>query len=79
MPSQAISEALGTGKVKKVPKEAALLNKDLPQSDFDMLTVNVRLEPGHVKDMSFEWRFEVQMTKFVRLSVGKRTRLRLAW
>ncbi|KAJ3043877.1 Adenylate kinase 7 [Rhizophlyctis rosea] len=56
--TKAISEALGTGKVKKVPKEAALLNRDLPQSDFDMLMVNVRLEPGHVKDMSFEWKYE---------------------
>ncbi|KAJ3054331.1 Adenylate kinase 7 [Rhizophlyctis rosea] len=63
--TKAISEALGTGKVKKVPKEAALLNRDLPQSDFDMLMVNVRLEPGHVKDMSFEWKFEAGLIESI--------------
>ncbi|KAI9352718.1 hypothetical protein BDR26DRAFT_914218 [Obelidium mucronatum] len=56
--TKAISDGLGTGRVKKVPKETALLNKNLPQSDFDMLLVNLRLEPGHVKDMSFEWKYE---------------------
>ncbi|KAJ3197257.1 Adenylate kinase 7 [Irineochytrium annulatum] len=56
--TKAISEGLGTGKVKKVPKEIALLNKGLPQTDYDMLLVNLRLEPGHVKDMAFEWKYE---------------------
>ncbi|KAJ3027297.1 UNVERIFIED_CONTAM: Adenylate kinase 7 [Siphonaria sp. JEL0065] len=59
--TKAISDGLGTGRVKKVPKEVALLNKNLPQSDFDMLLVNLRLEPGHVKDMSFEWKYEQGM------------------
>ncbi|KAJ1558562.1 Adenylate kinase 7, partial [Nowakowskiella sp. JEL0078] len=53
-----ISEALGNGKIKKVSKEFAFLNKNIPQSHYDMLLVNLRLEPGHVKDMSFEWRSE---------------------
>ncbi|KAJ3295038.1 Adenylate kinase 7 [Borealophlyctis nickersoniae] len=56
--TKAVSESLGTGKVKKVAREAALLNKDLPQSDYDMLLVNLRLEPGHVREMSFEWKYE---------------------
>ncbi|KAI9097017.1 hypothetical protein DFS34DRAFT_650383 [Phlyctochytrium arcticum] len=56
--TKAVSDTLGTGKVRKVPKEAALLNKDLPQLDYDMLSVNLRLEPGHVKEMSFEWKYE---------------------
>ncbi|KAI8854406.1 hypothetical protein BC829DRAFT_424481 [Chytridium lagenaria] len=43
---------------KKLPKEIALVNKGLPQSDYDMLLVNLRLEPGHVKDMTFEWKYE---------------------
>jgi hypothetical protein len=42
-----------------VAKEMALLNKNLPQSDFDMLLVNLRLEPGHIKDMTFEWKYDV--------------------
>lgn len=50
--------------MKKVPKEAALLNKDLPQSDYDMLLVNLRLDPGHIKDMTFEWKYEVCSSHF---------------
>ncbi|KAJ3142639.1 Adenylate kinase 7 [Physocladia obscura] len=57
--TKAISDGLGSGKVKKVPKEMALLNKNLPQSDYDMLLVNLRLEPGHVKEMTFEWKYEL--------------------
>ncbi|KAJ3391899.1 Adenylate kinase 7 [Lobulomyces angularis] len=56
--TKAISEALGTGKVTKVSKEAALLNKQLTQCEYDMLLVNLRLEPGHAKEMSFEWKYE---------------------
>lgn len=42
-----------------MPKEAALLNKDLPQTDYDMLLLNLRLDPGRIKEMSFEWKYEV--------------------
>ncbi|KAJ3218844.1 Adenylate kinase 7 [Dinochytrium kinnereticum] len=56
--TKAISEGLSTGKVKKVPKEIALVNKGLAQTDYDMLLVNLRLEPGHVKDMNFDWKYE---------------------
>ncbi|KAJ3183943.1 Adenylate kinase 7 [Gaertneriomyces sp. JEL0708] len=60
---KAISASLGTGKVKKASKESALLNKELSQADYDMLLVNLRLEPGHVKNMSFEWRFEAGLVE----------------
>ncbi|KAI8803996.1 hypothetical protein BJ742DRAFT_682527 [Cladochytrium replicatum] len=56
--TKAISEGLGTGKVRKVAKESAFLNKNIQQTDYDMLQVNLRLEPGHVKEMSFEWKCE---------------------
>ncbi|KAJ3416008.1 Adenylate kinase 7 [Chytridiales sp. JEL 0842] len=56
--TKAISESLGTGRVKKVPREQALLNKSLTQSDYDMLQCNLRLEPGHVKEMTFEWKYD---------------------
>ncbi|KND00419.1 uncharacterized protein SPPG_04741 [Spizellomyces punctatus DAOM BR117] len=68
--TKAVSDTLGTGKVKKLPKEAALLNKDLPQSDYDMLLVNLRLDPGHIKEMSFEWKYESglveNLTQFIQ-------------
>ena len=56
---QGIADALGTGRIRKVAAQSALLNRNLPQSDFDMLLINLRLEMGCVKDMSFEWKYEV--------------------
>ncbi|KAI8824357.1 uncharacterized protein EV422DRAFT_519852 [Fimicolochytrium jonesii] len=55
---RAISETLGTGKVHKASKEVALLNPDIPQLNFDQLLVNLRLDQGHVKEMSFGWKYE---------------------
>jgi adenylate kinase len=57
--TKAISDALGSGVVKKVEKEEAFLNKDLSQSDYDMLTCSLRIDATHVKEMSFEWKYEV--------------------
>ncbi|TPX48909.1 adenylate kinase [Synchytrium endobioticum] len=53
--TKAISDTLGNGKVAKVPKEQALLQRDVTQADYDMLLANLHLEPGRVKEMSFEW------------------------
>jgi hypothetical protein len=50
---------LGPGIVKKVPKEAALLNSGLTQSEIDIFQLNLRLEPGCTKEMSLEWKYEV--------------------
>lgn len=58
---QAINESLGTAKIVKVSKEEALIRKDLSQADYDMLTVNIRLEGSTVKDMGLEWKYEVKM------------------
>jgi len=60
---KAISENLGTRKVKKVAKESALLDKDLSQQDYDMLMVNLRLDPGMVKEMTFEWKYETGLVE----------------
>lgn len=57
--TKAVSEALGTGKVVKTSRENALLSKTLDQTDYDMLLTNLRLDPGHVKEMSFEWKYEL--------------------
>ena len=55
---QNLSNKLGSGKVKKISKEDALLIKDLPQTNYDLLLVNLRMDAQHVKDMSFEWKSE---------------------
>eukprot|EP00842_Homolaphlyctis_polyrhiza_P001759 jgi/Hompol1/2584/HPOL_001428-RA len=56
--TKAISESLGTGMVKKLPKEQAFLQKTISQADYDMLTTNLKLDPGHIKEMSIEWKYE---------------------
>ena len=56
--TKSISEALSTGKVVKVAKESALLNKSITQSDYDMLISNNRIDAGFVKEMNFEWKYE---------------------
>lgn len=63
---KAISDAVGNGQVKKVPKENAFLNKDLEQSDFDMIMTNLRLDPGHTKEMSLEWKYETGLIENVQ-------------
>lgn len=57
-----ISETVGTGKVFKVTKEQALQNKKISQADFDMMQINLRLDSAAVKEMSFDWKFEVRHT-----------------
>lgn len=51
---------MSSGKVKKAPKEMAFLQRQISQSDFDMLTSSLRLEAGAIKDMTFEWKYEVR-------------------
>jgi adenylate kinase len=60
--TKAISENLGSGLVKNVDKEEAFLNKSISQADYDMLTCGLRLDASQVKEMSFEWKFEVSLT-----------------
>jgi hypothetical protein len=50
---------LGTGAVKNVSKEEALLIKEISQQDFDMLLLNLRIEAASIKDMNLEWKYEV--------------------
>ncbi|NXW73690.1 KAD7 kinase, partial [Hirundo rustica] len=45
-----ISQNIGPGKIEKVPKEYAFLNKELTQKQLDMLFVNLRMEPVHLKE-----------------------------
>jgi len=57
--TKAVSESLGSGKVVKTSRENALLTRTLGQTEYDMLLTNLRLDPGHVKEMSFEWKYEL--------------------
>ncbi|KAK3092589.1 hypothetical protein FSP39_004695 [Pinctada imbricata] len=53
---KAVSQGLGTGKVKMITKEEALLSKDVEQSDFDQLLVNLRMDAVFVKEnMRINW------------------------
>nr|CAD7409140.1 unnamed protein product [Timema cristinae] len=50
---QAISKVLGSGKIKKVPKEEAFLYPEVTQTIYDMLTVNLNMEPILAVDMKW--------------------------
>lgn len=53
---KAISKGLGSGKVKYISKEDALLTKELAQADFDQLLVNLRMEGGFIREnMQIRW------------------------
>ncbi|KAK2150919.1 hypothetical protein LSH36_382g01056 [Paralvinella palmiformis] len=54
-----ISQNLGSGKVKYISKEEALLSKDIEQADFDMLLVNLRMDAVFIKEnMRIKWASE---------------------
>lgn len=60
--TRAVSQRLTTGKVKVVPKEEALLEKDMKQSDLDKLTTGLRMEAVFVKEnMRIKWAAETGM------------------
>ncbi|KAJ7345156.1 hypothetical protein JRQ81_001106 [Phrynocephalus forsythii] len=51
-----ISRNVGPGKVQKVPKENAFLNKDLTQAHLDELLVNLRMEAVFLKEnFNIKW------------------------
>eukprot|EP01135_Chromosphaera_perkinsii_P001293 Nk52_evm20s164 gene=Nk52_evmTU20s164 len=63
---KAISETMGTGKVRLIPKEEALLIKNLPQSDYDTLLADIRMDPQYVKEMHFEWKCEYGIIEMIK-------------
>ncbi|GFO41343.1 adenylate kinase 7-like [Plakobranchus ocellatus] len=51
-----VSQNLGSGKIKHITKEEALLSKDIEQADFDMLLVDLRMDSVFVKEnMHINW------------------------
>ncbi len=54
-----MTDTLGSGKVKMVSKEDALISKDWSQIDYDTLQINLKMEAGKIKEMPIEWRYEV--------------------
>ncbi|KAJ8045225.1 Adenylate kinase 7 [Holothuria leucospilota] len=53
---KSVSQNLGNGKVEHITKEEALLSKSLPQPEFDMLLVNLRMDGVYIKEnMNIRW------------------------
>ncbi|XP_074854819.1 adenylate kinase 7 isoform X2 [Carettochelys insculpta] len=51
-----ISKNVGSGKIQKIPRENAFLNKDLTQAHLDMLLVNLRMEAIVLKEnFNIKW------------------------
>ncbi|KAJ8331256.1 hypothetical protein O5D80_000811 [Batrachochytrium dendrobatidis] len=76
---KAISEFLGTGAVKKLAKEDAFLDKSLSQADYDMLTVDLKLDPSHTKEMSVEWKYESGFVEAISMIVQEFKDARGMW
>ncbi|XP_064601852.1 adenylate kinase 7-like [Liolophura sinensis] len=61
---KAVSGTLGTGKIKQITKEEALLCKDIEQADFDMLLVDLRMDAVNVKEnMRIQWASEAGLVE----------------
>ncbi|XP_056150104.1 adenylate kinase 7-like [Lampris incognitus] len=58
-----LSAVLGPGKVKKVPKEEAMLKGDLEPEELDCLSINLHLESVCVKDLNLNWACEAGMVE----------------
>ncbi|XP_064195391.1 adenylate kinase 7-like [Anguilla rostrata] len=59
---KAVSNALGPGKIEKVPKEEAFLIKDFTQGDIDSLSINLRTEAVFLKNrFNIQWVCELGM------------------
>lgn len=57
--SRKVSQTLGTGKIKTFEQEDAMLNRDVTQSDYDMLATNMQFEPMFIKEqMNIKWHCE---------------------
>ncbi|KAI9183218.1 hypothetical protein H9P43_004135 [Blastocladiella emersonii ATCC 22665] len=67
--ARTISQTLGNGKVKGVPKEQAVLDRDLNQTARDLLGANLKFEATIVKKLGIKWKCESglleNMAKFV--------------
>ncbi|XP_055011408.1 adenylate kinase 7 [Boleophthalmus pectinirostris] len=56
---QAISNALGPGSIKKIPLEEAYLIREITVMEIDYMTVNLRMESAHLKELlSISWQCE---------------------
>jgi len=57
--TKAVSKQIGTNKLKLCQKEDALLNPEISQSDFDMLSLDLRMDAAYVKEnMQLKWQCE---------------------
>lgn len=64
---KAVSQNLGTGKIKVITKEEALLSKDIEQADFDMLLVDLRMDGVYIKEnMRIRWASETGVVENIQ-------------
>jgi len=68
---RAISESLTTGEVEMIPKENAFLEPNMSQDDFNMLQLNLRVDPEKVKEMSFEWKYESGLVENIQAIINE--------
>lgn len=67
---RSISKNLGTGKIKVVGKEDSLMQKEISQPFFDMLSVNLRMDSTLIKEsMNINWVAETGLPDNIALVI----------
>ncbi|XP_068993629.1 adenylate kinase 7 [Neodiprion pinetum] len=52
---QKISRAMASGKVRKIAREEAFLLNGVTQQNYDMVTLDLNIEPAYLEDANLEW------------------------
>lgn len=77
--TKAIADGLSNGTVKKKSKDDSLMDKTISQSDYDMLTVNLRLDPVFIKEAEIELKYESGLIENITLLVQEYKDARGLW
>ncbi|XP_067000043.2 adenylate kinase 7-like [Anabrus simplex] len=69
---RAISKTLGSGAIKKISQEEAFLIPDMTQDVFDLLTVNLNMEPSYiVENMNMKWTSDLPFPENIQRVVSE--------
>jgi len=64
--SKAVSTALGTGIVRRVPYETCMLDKSITKIEYELLKINVRITSGTIKEFPRPLKYEVSFTIYFK-------------
>ncbi len=77
--TKAIANSLGSGKTKHVNSEEAFLDKNISQSNYDMITCNLKIDAAKVKEFSLKWKYESGMVENIASLIQEYVDARAIW